>query len=122
MPGHGEVILANGLITLHKRLDRVIRALPGILQQHPHTMFLVLGAEHPAARPEDKPMARWLRLASVLGVRKHMLWLPDFVHATELMHMLRRASVFVTPFDESTPTSVSPSLKPGLGDDQVYLS
>ena len=76
---------------------------------------MVLGAEHPAARPEDAPMAGWLRLASALGVRKRVLWLPDFVHAEELRRMLRRACVFVTPFDESTPTSVSLFLISGAG-------
>ena len=116
VPGYAEVILATGLITRHKRLDRVIQALPGVLQRHPQSIlwtFLVLGAEHPAARPKDAPMAAWLRLASALGVRERVLWLPDFVHEAELMRILQRACVFVTPFDESTPTSVRPPLKAG---------
>ena len=47
-----------------------------------------------------------LALAAERGVRAHVLWLGDFVHEAELGAMLTQASVFVTPFDESTPTSV----------------
>ena len=47
------------------------------------------------------------------GVRDRVIWLDKFVSTEELAAMFECTSVFVTPFDESTPTSVrDPVAKP----------
>ena len=43
------------------------------------------------------------------GVRDRVIWLDKFVSNEELARMFECTSVFVTPFDESTPTSVRTS-------------
>jgi glycosyltransferase involved in cell wall biosynthesis len=117
VPAHAEIILANGLITAQKRLDRMVAALPRVLKRHPDVYFLVLGREHPTQQQRSAGkenaenaapalMPGLLALAAARGVRGHVLWLDGFVEQAELAAMLARAAVFVTPFDESTPTSV----------------
>ena len=40
-------MLSNGLMNQAKRLDRVVLALPKILEKLPNAILLLLGREHP---------------------------------------------------------------------------
>ncbi|MBX3441658.1 MAG: glycosyltransferase family 4 protein [Planctomyces sp.] len=71
-----------------KGYDDVVRCLPGVLQTHPRTWF-VLGGSGP-----DRDRIR--ALAMELGVGERVL-LPGFVAADELPDLYRAADVFVMP-------------------------
>ncbi len=51
-------------------------------------------------------MRNLLDLATALGLKDKVIWLNNFVPTEELMLMFKCTSVYVTTFDESTPTSV----------------
>ena len=54
-----------------------------------------------------KLMANLIKQATALGVEDSVIWLDHFVPMGELMNVIKCTSVYLTPFDESTPTSVS---------------
>lgn len=52
-------------------------------------------------------MKNLMDLSTVHGVRENVIWLDRFVTTEELATVFRCTSIYVTPFDECTPTSVS---------------
>ena len=54
-----------------------------------------------------KLMANLMKQATALGVEDNVIWLDHFVPTQELMNVIKCTSIYLTPFDESTPTSVS---------------
>jgi hypothetical protein len=52
-------------------------------------------------------MENLLDMANAYGVRDHVLWVNAFVSNEELALMLACTTIYITPFDECTPTSVS---------------
>lgn len=57
--------------------------------------------------PAGKLMANLMKQATALGVKDRVVWLDEYVPTEELMDVIKCTSVFLTPFDENTPTSVS---------------
>ncbi len=51
-------------------------------------------------------MLNLIRQAAALGIRNRVIWLDKFVATEELLTLFQCTSVFLTPFDEITPTSV----------------
>ena len=51
-------------------------------------------------------MVNLIEQATALGVEDNVIWLDKFVPTEDLMMMFKCTSVYLTPFDESTPTSV----------------
>ena len=72
----------------YKGHDRVIRTLPRVLQQHPDTIYLIVGDG------DDRP--RLESLAVECGVAKHVQF-AGLVPPEELPHYFRLADVFVMP-------------------------
>jgi phosphatidyl-myo-inositol dimannoside synthase len=72
----------------YKGHDRVIRALPGVLSQHPDTIYLVVGDG------DDRP--RLESLAAECGVAKNVQF-TGLVPPEELPDYFRLADVFVMP-------------------------
>ena len=52
-------------------------------------------------------MANLIKKAAALGLKDRVMWLDEYVSTEELMKVIKCTSVFLTPFDESTPISVS---------------
>jgi phosphatidylinositol alpha-1,6-mannosyltransferase len=72
----------------YKGHDRVIRTLPRVLQQHPDTIYLIVGDG------DDRP--RLESLAVECGVAKNVQF-AGLVPPEELPHYFRLADVFVLP-------------------------
>jgi phosphatidyl-myo-inositol dimannoside synthase len=72
----------------YKGHDRIIRTLPRVLQQHPDTIYLIVGDG------DDRP--RLESLAVECGVAKHVQF-AGLVPPEELPHYFRLADVFVLP-------------------------
>jgi hypothetical protein len=53
-----------------------------------------------------KLMVNLIEQATALGVKDNVIWLDKFVPSEDLMMMFKCTSVYLTTFDESTPTSV----------------
>ena len=60
-------------------------------------------------------MVNLIEQATALGVKDNVIWLDRFVPSEDLMTMFKCTSVYLTTFDESTPTSV------GVQSPLVYL-
>ncbi|GHT91221.1 glycosyl transferase [Spirochaetia bacterium] len=94
------VLLTFGLLSPNKGIEQVIRALPGIIEKKPETIFIVLGVTHPGLiRHEGEAYRLSLQqLAAELHVEKHILFRNRFVSADELKEFLVMADIYITPY------------------------
>ena len=100
------VILSNGLIHKFKGLHRMVRVMPRLLERIPNVYFVIVGQVHNAAQNKNA-MTEILSLARKLGVQNHVKWFSDYLSNSELSSYIQRADIYVTLFDEITPTSAT---------------
>ena len=118
--GFGErpVVLTFGLLSHDKGIDRMIDALPEIVQQHPDVLYVVLGATHPNLVAEQGETLRWSlqKRAEALGVADNIALIDEFVELGTLIEYIRAADVYVTPYlNPMQITSGTLSYAVGLG-------
>ncbi|MFM7034233.1 MAG: glycosyltransferase [Planctomycetia bacterium] len=95
-----RVLLTFGLLSPSKGIEHVIEALPEIVESHPGTRYLVVGATHPhllreqGERYRDHLAAR----AEMLGVAKHVEFHNRFLDMPDLLAFLAAADIYVTPY------------------------
>ncbi|HSS02041.1 MAG TPA: glycosyltransferase, partial [Kofleriaceae bacterium] len=95
-----RVILTFGLLSPDKGIEHIIDALPAILERHPQTVYIVLGATHPHVREKAGETYR-LGLATRavrLGVEGSVIFHDRFVSNVELTEFLSVADVYLTPY------------------------
>ncbi len=113
-----NVLLTFGLLSPDKGLEYVIDALPAILQKHPNTVFVALGATHPHVKErqgESYRLALSTR-ARQLGVHDHVSFHDRFVTDVELAEFLAAADVYVTPYlnsEQSTSGTLARAVSAG---------
>jgi glycosyltransferase involved in cell wall biosynthesis len=95
-----SVILTFGLLSPDKGIEHVIDALPAILQRHPDTIYIVLGATHPHVKEHDGETYRVMleNRAQRLGVDSSMIFHNRFVSRDELAEFLSAADIYITPY------------------------
>ncbi len=93
-------ILTFGLLSPDKGLEHVVDALPAILERHPHTVYVVLGATHPHVKEHDGERYRRMLEARAreLGVARSVIFHNRFVSREELACFLGAADVYITPY------------------------
>jgi len=90
--GSRHVLLTVSRLVSWKRVDRAISALPGVLQDYPDSVLMVVG---------DGPERRQLeQLAESLGVRDHIRFVGAVPHR-EIPAYLAAADVFLSFYDLS---------------------
>lgn len=102
------VLLTFGLLSPNKGIEKVIEALPAILERHPDVVYLVLGATHPnlLAAEGEKYRDRLEKLAADLGVEKDVLFFNEFVAIDRLKEFIGAADIYLTPYlNEAQVTS-----------------
>jgi glycosyltransferase involved in cell wall biosynthesis len=95
-----HVILTFGLLSPDKGVEYVIEAMPAILERHPSTVFVVLGATHPHVKERHGEAYR-LELksrVSRLGIDDHVVFHDRFVDDAELAEFLAAADIYITPY------------------------
>jgi glycosyltransferase involved in cell wall biosynthesis len=99
LAGH-KVLMTFGLLSQNKGLETIIRALPDVLQRHPDTLYLIVGATHPhlVAREGEAYRERIIDLARSLGVDTSLRFVDRFVADEELVDFLQAADLYVTPY------------------------
>jgi glycosyltransferase involved in cell wall biosynthesis len=99
LAGH-KVLMTFGLLSPNKGLETIIRALPEILQRHPDTLYLIVGATHPhlVARDGEAYRESVVALAKSLGVDGSLRFINRFVDQEELVDLLQAADIYVTPY------------------------
>lgn len=95
-----NVIMSFGLLSPNKGIETIIRALPAILDRHPNTTYLIVGATHPnLVRNEGENYRESLiELARSLGVHDSLRFINRFVGDEELVDLLQAADIYVTPY------------------------
>ncbi len=95
-----KVILSFGLLSRTKGIEYMIEALPQIIEKHPKTTYVVLGATHPAVIRKEGESYRFelQRRVRELGIENNVLFYPRFVELKELLEYLGATDIFVTPY------------------------
>jgi glycosyltransferase involved in cell wall biosynthesis len=95
-----SVILTFGLLSPDKGIEYVIDALPEILERHPETVYIVLGATHPHVKERHGETYRLMLVhrAERLGVDSSLIFHNRFVRRDELVEFLAAADIYVTPY------------------------
>ena len=94
------VLLTFGLLSPNKGIEYVIEALPAILERHPNTVYIVLGATHPnlIAHEGETYRLKLERLAEDRGVTGNVIFYNRFVTLAELTDFIGAADIYVTPY------------------------
>lgn len=95
-----RVILTFGLLSPDKGVEFVLEAMPAILEQHPNTVFLVVGATHPHVKERHGEAYRLELQSRVrrMGIDDQVIFHDRFVDDSELADFLAAADVYVTPY------------------------
>lgn len=95
-----NVLMTFGLLSPGKGLETVIDALPDIVEQHPDTVYRIVGATHPnlLAREGEAYREKLAARAAELGVEEHLQWDNRFLDTEELLDQLQACDIYVTPY------------------------
>ena len=95
-----NVLLTFGLLGPSKGIECVIEALPAIIDRHPDTVYIILGATHPTLKRHQGEIYRLSlqQLARECGVESRVIFHNRFVSAEELTEFLGAADLYVTPY------------------------
>jgi glycosyltransferase involved in cell wall biosynthesis len=118
-----SVLLTFGLLSPDKGIEHVIDALPAILERHPETVYIVLGATHPHVKERYGETYR-LSLehrAQRLGVDSSVIFHDRFVSQSELTEFLSAADIYVTP-SHNPQQSTSGTLAYAVGAGKTVIS
>jgi len=113
-----NVLMTFGLLGPGKGLERVIEALPPIVQKHPDTIYWIVGATHPnlVAREGEAYREKLQDCADRLGVADHIRWENSFLETDDLLDRLEACDIYVTPyFNMQQSTSGTLSYAVALG-------
>lgn len=96
-----KVIMTFGLLAPDKGVDRMISAMPAIVERHPEALYMVLGATHPTViRREGEALRERLQdLAASLGVADNVRFIDEYLELPELLDYLQAADIYVTPYN-----------------------
>jgi hypothetical protein len=113
-----HVLLTFGLLSPDKGIEYVIDALPAILERHPETVFVVLGATHPHVKERHGEAYRLslVSRAKLLGVDANVSFYDRFVGDAELAEFLAAADIYVTPYlnpEQSTSGTLARAVAAG---------
>ena len=95
-----NVLMTFGLLGPGKGLERVIQAMPAIVERHPDTIYRIVGATHPnlAASEGEAYRERLQAEAEALGVADRIEWENRFLDTDELLDQLEACDIYVTPY------------------------
>ncbi len=113
-----HVILTFGLLSPDKGIEHVIDAMPAILERHPNTDYIVLGATHPHVKQQHGEAYRLMLQARAerLGIQPNVLFRNRFVSHEELVEFLGAADLYITPYlNEAQSTSGTLAYAVGSG-------
>ncbi len=118
-----SVILTFGLLSPDKGIEYVIDAMPAILERHPNTVYVVLGATHPHVKQHHGEAYRHMLQARAerLGVEGSVVFHNRFVSHEELLEFLGAAELYVTPYLKEEQ-STSGTLAYAVGSGKAVIS
>ncbi|HUV42216.1 MAG TPA: glycosyltransferase family 4 protein [Sedimentisphaerales bacterium] len=98
--GRRKVILTFGLLSRHKGIEVMLRALPSIVKADPSVLYIVLGATHPEVlrREGQRYKFKLEKIVAQLKLAENVVFHNRFVDKRELFEFLIAADVYVTPY------------------------
>jgi CBS domain-containing protein/glycosyltransferase involved in cell wall biosynthesis len=96
-----RVVLSTfGLLSSGKGIEYAIQALPQIVEEHPETLYLIIGETHPEVRKREGENYRQLLLNLVdsLGLEKNVRFVNRFLTENELIRYLQATDIYITPY------------------------
>ncbi len=117
------VLLTFGLLSPNKGIEHAIEAMPAILERHPETVYIILGATHPNVKLQEGESYRLSlqRLAKSKGIDSHVIFYDRFVRLEELLEFIGAADVYITPYLNKEQI-VSGTLAYSLGTGKAVIS
>lgn len=112
------VILTFGLLSPSKGIEKVLEAMPDIVEACPTAVYVVLGASHPNLVRQQGETYRESLKARVreLGLGAHVVFIDQFVDQATLLDFIAACDVYVTPYlNEAQMTSGTLAYSFGLG-------
>jgi hypothetical protein len=118
-----NVLLTFGLLGPGKAIERVIEALPAVIERHPNTVYIILGATHPTLKRQQGEIYRLglEQLARERGVEGAVIFHNRFVSVEELTEFLGAADLYITPY-LNTSQVVSGTLAYAAGAGKAIVS
>ena len=118
-----KVLLTFGLIGPGKGIECAIEALPAIIERHPETVYIILGATHPTLKRQQGEIYRLglEQLARERGVEGNVIFHNRFVSLEELTEFLGAADLYVTSY-LNTSQAVSGTLAYAAGAGKAIVS
>ncbi len=100
IPEDTHIISTFGLISRGKGLEYAIKAMPGILEKYPNSIYLVLGETHPGVRNFEGESYRnhLYQTVNDLGIEKNVRFNNRFLSLNELVRYLCATDVYITPY------------------------
>ena len=95
-----QVMMTFGLLGPGKGVESVLSALPAIVEQHPDTLYCVVGATHPSLIASQGECYResLMAQANELGISDNVRWFDSFFDLEELLDLIEAADIYVTPY------------------------
>lgn len=103
-----RIMMTFGLLSPGKGIERVIDALPAIVDDFPDVLYRIVGATHPnLLASEGETYRRQLQhRAEALGVSDNIAWDNRFLGTEQLLDQLEACDIYLTPyFDLQQSTS-----------------
>ncbi len=97
-----NVLLTFGLVGPNKGIEHALCAMPKVIEKHPDTVYIVLGATHPnLVREQGESYRRGLeRLVNDLNIQGKVIFENRFVSDEELVEYLGVADIYITPYPQ----------------------
>ncbi|MHB1458290.1 MAG: glycosyltransferase, partial [Armatimonadota bacterium] len=95
-----HVLSTFGLISRGKGIEYALKAMPGILEKHPDTIYMVLGETHPGVRNNEGESYRkeLLQIVQDLGIENNVRFNNKYLTMDELIQYLSATDIYITPY------------------------
>ncbi|MFW5851038.1 MAG: glycosyltransferase family 4 protein [Bacteroidota bacterium] len=113
-----KLLLTFGILSRNKGIETVLYALPKLIEKHPDILYVVLGKTHPnVIRHSGEEYRNFLQLLTKkLNLRKHVVFINEFISQKELFKYLSASDIYITPYlNEAQITSGTLSYAVGVG-------
>ncbi len=95
-----KVLLTFGLLSPGKGIEDVINALAKVIESHPDTVYIILGATHPHVKKQYGESYRnsLENLVRKHGLDNNVIFINRFVNTEELLEFLMMSDIYISPY------------------------
>lgn len=110
------LMIANNLLSRNKGIEYGIEAVAKAVKHIPNLLFLIVGETHPVVKLEEGESYReeLALLVKELDLKKHVIFINQYVSIEQLKDFLSAADVYITPYLDPEQT-VSGTLSYAIG-------